>query len=143
MLIPYNPLRGLNKWFDDDDFFLPEIWGKQNLSLNPKVNIYEEKGNVIAEFEMPGLKSEEIEVEVEKDQIKVKAEKKENRELKDKGYYRKEINSALWQRIIPLPKEVNEKSATAEYENGVLRVKAPLIKREDKQEKQKVKVIGK
>lgn len=110
MLIPYNPF----KWLAD--------------AVNPKANIYEEKGKLIAEFEMPGLRAEDIDVEVEENQIKVKAQRKENKEIKDKGYYRQEITSSSWQRIIPLPKKVDEKTAKASYENGVLKITSRLAK---------------
>jgi len=125
------PIIPFREWFDED-WFLTE-------SHSPKINVYEDKGNIVAEAEIPGVKSEDIDVEVEKDRVKIEAKREEKKEEKEKGYFRQEISKGYYKRVIPLPEEVSEKDVKADYKNGVLKVVMKKLRPEEKK-KTKVKV---
>ncbi len=132
-LIPWDPFKGIDRWFDElepEGFFssLPAI-------KTPKMDVYEDKGNVVVEAEIPGVKPEDIDVEITDNALKVEAESEEKKEKKEKGYYRKEISSGYYKRIIPLPVEVKGEKAKASYEDGVLKIVIP--KKEEKPKEKK------
>ena len=145
-LIPFRPFRDLDKWFDEE---WPEIWEwpekwlpslpKGTLMRTPRVDVYESDGKVVAEFELPGVNPEDIDVEVKNDMIKVEAKAEEKKEEKKKGYFRKELSRGYYRRIVPLPVNVQESKAEASYAKGVLKVSVPKVKPAKKEEK-KVKV---
>ncbi len=145
-LIPYHPFRDLDKWFEDDG---SEIWGRPEkwmprtpkgpLMRTPRVDVYEDNGNVVAEFELPGIEPKNIDVEVKNDMLKVEAKGEQKTEEKKKGYYRKEMSRGYFRRVIPLPVDVQESKAVADYEKGVLKVTVPKLTPKKKPEK-KVKV---
>jgi HSP20 family protein len=151
-LIPWRPIFDIDKFFEED---WPELFNwsrgwlesvpKSPLMRTPRVDIYEANGNVVAEFEMPGVKPENIDVEVKNDMLKVEAKAEEEKEEKKKGYYKKEMSRGYYRRIVPLPVEVQEKKAEASYKDGVLKVVIPKLepKKEGKEKKVKVKVKSK
>jgi HSP20 family protein len=105
----------------------------------PKVNVYEEASNVVAEVELPGVDPKNIDVEVKQNLLTVEAKQEAKTEEKKKGYYRKEISQGYLKRVVPLPVEVKEDKAEASYQKGVLKVVMPKAKPSKKPEK-KVKV---
>jgi len=145
-LIPWRPFRDLEKWFEEE---WPEIWEwperwlpsvpKGALMRTPRVDVYETDGNVVAEFELPGVDPKNIDVEVKDDMIKVEAKAEEEKEEKKKGYYRKELSRGYYKRVVPLPVNVQENKAEASYKQGVLKVVIPKVEPTKKAEK-KVKV---
>lgn len=142
-LIPYNPFRDIEKFFDEwatkfDELAFPGI----SLIEEPKMDIYEKEGKLVAEIAMPGVDPKSIEVSVEDNVLRVEAKKEEKVEEKKKNYYRKEIKAGYLKRMVVLPVEVEDKKAQATYQNGVLKIEIP--KKEEKKEKAKkvpVKVI--
>lgn len=145
-IIPYRHFEDLDKWFAEE---WPELWGRAGRWLprvspglamrTPRVNVYEEGNNVVAEIELPGVDPKNIDVEVKNDMLKVEAKAEEEKEEKKKGYYRKEISRGYYKRVIPLPVDVKEAEADASYEKGVLKVTVSKVAPEKKAEK-KVKV---
>lgn len=146
-LIPYHPFRELERFFEEEWPDLREWfqdWPRWRERLvpqlrAPRVDIYEQKGNVVAEVELPGVDPENIDVEIKDNVLKVEAKTEEKKEEKGKDYYRKEISSGYYKRAVALPVDVLEDKAEASYEDGILRVVMPK-KEPAKGEKKGVKV---
>lgn len=140
-LIPYRPFWDLDRFFEEE--WWPEFheWSRWKLPLirTPRVDVYEDKGNVVAEVELPGVDPKNIEVEVRDNVLRVEAKTEEKKEEKGKGYYRKEISSGYYKRALPLPVEVVGEKAEASYEEGILKVVVPK-KESTKREEKKVKI---
>lgn len=144
-LIPYKPFGDLEKWFEDDWTDFPERWFARTPEFKaPKMDIYEDKGNVVANVEIPGVDPKDIDVEIKNNVLKIEARTEEKKEDKGagKGYYRKEISKGYYKRAVSLPVEVQEKKAEADFKEGILKIvipKAEKGKGKDKPEKIKVK----
>ena len=148
-LIPWRPFWDLEKWFEEE---WPEEWfGGAGLLKKlregvpmirtPRMDIYEDNGNVVAEVELPGVDPKNIEVEIKDNALKIEAKTKEKKEEKGKGYYRKEISAGLFKRIVSLPSEVLGEKANAEYGDGILKVVIPKAKpKKEKKKPIKIKV---
>lgn len=128
-LIPWKPLKDLESFFEDWD------WPERMLNISqeiksPRMDIYEDKGNLIAEAELPGVDPKNIDIEIKNNILKIEAKAEEKSEKKEKGYYKKEITSGYYKRMVALPAEVIDKKASASYDKGVLKVVIPLAKPE-------------
>lgn len=138
-IIPWRPFEDLDRWFDGDWFERPR-WGMLPTLRAPKMDIYEEGDNVIAEVELPGVDPKNIEVEVKDNYLKVEAKGEEKKEEKKKGYYRKEMSKGYYKRVVPLPVEVVGEKADAKYKDGVLKIVIPKKKAVKKKEGKGVKI---
>ncbi len=122
-LIKWEPFSEFDRLFDAQSFpSLPKI------GWDLAVDIYEEKGNVIAKMSLPGIKPEEIDVSIEGDMLTVSGRREEEKEIKDKDYYSKEIRRGSFSRTSTLPKEVDASKAKAKFEDGILVISMPAIK---------------
>lgn len=137
-LIPWRPFRDLDRWFEEE----PELWGKFEsfpAIKTPKVDVYTTKKSVVAELELPGVDPEKINAEVEDNVLKIESSIEQEKEEKEKDYYRKEISSSSYRRIIPLPVEVKGDKAKASYKDGILKITIPR-KKEEKKKAKKIKI---
>lgn len=140
-IIPWRPFWDIERWFEEE---WPERWfefPRIPMIRTPKMDIYEDNGNVIAEVELPGVDPKDIDVEVKDNVLRVEAKTEEKKESKEKGYYRKEMGARYFKRAVSLPAEVIGEKAEAEYKEGVLKITIPKVKITKKEEKKiKIKV---
>lgn len=116
-----------------DDFFddfapMPKVKG-----FDMKCDIYEKKGNVHIELEVPGFNKDEIKLDVEDGILTVLAEKNEEKEDEEKNYYRKERVYGSYRRQFNVG-NIDEKEINAKFNNGVLEISFP---KEEKKETKK------
>jgi HSP20 family protein len=122
-LIPWKPFSDLDKFFGDDDWLMP-VFPRMEL-IKPAMDVKETDKEVIAEVEIPGFDPEKVDVSVEDGVLRVKGSMDEKKEEKEKGYWRKEIRSGSFERMVRLPVAVKEDSVEATYEKGVLKIVMP------------------
>lgn len=134
-------------WEEEDDHFLERpkrsnLFEIQPFFKSPKIDIYEDKGKVVAQVELPGASPENIKVEVENNtlRVEVKTEEKKEEKGKGKGYYRKEISSGFASRAVSLPVAVKGEKAEAVYENGILSVTVPKVEPQKEEKKKGIKI---
>lgn len=104
-----------------DDFFAPESGMNQ-----PAVDLYENEHNYYARFELPGVKKEEIDLELEnavltlKSRVSEKAEKDEKAEAEQTAHYK-------FERSISVPDGVDLDKVSAAMADGILTVTMPKL----------------
>ena len=143
-IIPWRPFGDIERWFEEwpEEWFERPRWGRMlSMIRTPRMDIYETDGEVVAEVELPGVDPKNIEVEVKDNVLKVEVKAEEKKEVKEKGYYRKEMGARYFKRQVSLPTDVIGEKAEAEYTDGVLKVTVPKTKpKEVKEKKIKIKV---
>ena len=106
----------------------------------PACDVYERGENVVVKCQIPGVKSEEVDIEVRENSVVLKGERKEEKEVKKENYYRRESAYGSFYRTIPLPVPVKTEKAVAEFEDGVLKITLPKAVPAKKVKVVKVKV---
>jgi HSP20 family protein len=94
-------------------------------TYDPKVNLAETDGNFELSVDLPGIKPDEIKVELRNGNLVISGERKEENEEKGKTYHRVERSYGSFCRTIPLPAKVEEGKIDAKFANGVLNVTLP------------------
>lgn len=91
------------------------------------LDIHESKdtNTVTLTFELPGLKKEDVHIEVQNSRLTVSGERTENRELSQDGWVRKERRSGKFARTVILPQGVTPDNIKAGLNDGVLTVTFP------------------
>ena len=132
-IIPWRPLRELEalELRFDDIFgrpFLPSIWRRTPMEERgwaPAIEVFDKEDKFVVKAEVPGIKSEDIDVSVVGDTLTIKGEKKAETEVKEEDYYCCERSYGSFSRSIALPSLVDANKIDADYENGVLEVSLP------------------
>ncbi|CDO76667.1 hypothetical protein BN946_scf184752.g5 [Trametes cinnabarina] len=96
-------------------------------AFRPSVDIHEdkEKNLVTATFELPGLKKEDVNIDVHNNVLTVSGEQKHSEERKEDGYVVRERRYGRFSRSIPVPQGIKPEEIKANLENGVLTVTFP------------------
>ena len=93
----------------------------------PLVDIYEKEDKFFIEAQLPGVKKEDVKIELDKNNLFISAERNNKREMKKENYYRKEIVSGKFSRSFILPESVNKDSLEAKFEDGILKIELPKL----------------
>jgi HSP20 family protein len=93
----------------------------------PAVNIAESENGFDIELAVPGLKKDEIKINLDKNLLTVSAEAKKEEVAEGKKYNKKEFNFSSFSRTFTLPETVDYKKIEAEYIDGILKLTVAKI----------------
>lgn len=91
----------------------------------PAVDITESEHEILLEAELPGMKKEEIDVQLNGDTLTLRGERKIERSEKDEQYHRVERQYGAWQRSFQIEIPIDVENVSADYKDGVLVVRLP------------------
>jgi len=100
----------------------------------PALEIVEEKDDIVIKAELPGMKKEDVEVQLADNLLTIKGEKKQEEEKKEKGYYYCERSFGSFERSIEIPREVQTEKGRANFKDGVLEIRLPKTEAAKKKE---------
>lgn len=121
----YNPFED---FFNDfgKGFFVRPLAFPAETELKMKIDVKEDAKSYTVQADIPGVKKEDIQVDIDGDTVSVRAEaKREKEEKKDEKVVYSERSYGMVSRSFSLPTEVDEKAAQAEYKDGVLTLVLP------------------
>jgi HSP20 family protein len=104
----------------------------------PAVDVFVRNGALVIKADVPGMTAKDIEVNVTEDGITLSGERTEEKEVKEKDYYRSERSYGHFMRQVSLPAGTDREKAQATFKDGILEISFPL-KEEAKQKKIEVK----
>ncbi|WP_457593232.1 Hsp20/alpha crystallin family protein [Hydrogenimonas sp.] len=104
----------------------------------PTVNTREDEDAYIVEVDLPGVKKEDIKVNIdpEKGTLTISGERKFKEEVKKEDYYKIESSYGKFMRTFSLPENVDAENIDAKTEDGVLHITLPKVKKEEKEVKE-------
>lgn len=135
-MIKYDPFRELRSLQDEVNRLFGSTMSRGGSDegtfgggWSPRVDIYENKDNLVIEAELPGMNPENVDISIENNVLTIQG--KREFEKKDEGdnFHRVERHYGSFTRSFTLPPTVNSEDASADFENGVL--KLSLAKREE------------
>lgn len=100
----------------------------------PPVDVYEDEHKIVLKLEVPGLKQEDLDIQLEDNTLTVRGERKFEKEEKEENFHRIERSYGSFFRSFSVPATVNQEGVRASYDAGVLRVE--LEKRAEAKPKQ-------
>lgn len=101
--------------------FYPRMW-------SPEVEVFERDNKFFVRVDLPGLKREDLKIQVSHDELTIEGERKlEKEEKEEEGFYRTERTYGRFYRRIAVPEHVKAEGALATFKNGVLEIEMPAI----------------
>jgi HSP20 family protein len=128
-----SPFMDLAKRFfgDDDVNYVTTLFeGRGNCGL---INVYEKENEYTIELSAPGLKKDDIKIELDENVLKISSTVEDKKEDNFDGYYRKEFRKSSFERSFQLPKDVAKNQISASMVDGILTLTAPKFKEEKKE----------
>ena len=89
------------------------------------VDVYEKDDALVVKAAVPGVKPEELDINITGDVLNIKGAVKEDQEVKDENYHRREFRYGAFCRSLRLPVEVDVDKAEALFKDGVLMLTLP------------------
>ena len=98
---------------------------ERELKLIMPVEMYETPEELVVRVELPGVKKEDIDISVRDNYLIIKAEKREEVEENREHVHIAERVYGKFERVIPLPADIDTENVKAKYENGILEIRFP------------------
>ena len=95
-------------------------------SWAPQIDVFERDNRLVTKVDLPGLKKEDVKVEVTDGYLSISGERKSETEEKKNDVYRCERSYGSFYRAVPLPEGAKLEDVRATFADGVLEVSVPL-----------------
>ena len=126
---PWKDFRSLqdeiNELFNMDRKRSLDNTGLFERSFSPAIDIVEKENEYAVSCELPGLEQKDIDISIASNVLTIKGAKKDEKEVKEGKYFRKESWSGSFHRTLPLPSVVDAEKITAQLKDGVLNMILP------------------
>jgi HSP20 family protein len=138
------PFEAMERWFEEafrrpfsliGPSWLPKLRETEMEEVMPSVDIFEEGDNVVVKAELPGIRKEDIDVNMNDNTVSISGEKKKEEKVKRNNYYREERSYGTFTRSFRLPTEVQTDKAKASFKEGILEIRIPKTKEAIQKEK--------
>lgn len=107
-----------------DDAFTRPLSLTGNWSA-PAIDMYQTDNEVVVKAALPGIKADEVQINITGDVLTLKGETKHEEESKNKAYHIHEQRWGAFERSVSLPSMVVADKSKAEFENGILTITLP------------------
>jgi HSP20 family protein len=121
-LSPFATLRGFTE--EMDRMFRGKSQAVETWA--PTVDIQRCNGDLVVTAELPGLRKEDVKVEVTENALIIEGERKLEHKEDHEGYHRYERSYGNFYRAIPLPEGAKTDQTKAELNDGILRISVPV-----------------
>jgi HSP20 family protein len=143
----YNPRRNFTDFrrgFDMLNTMLDEFNTQNDESFKadftPAINTREGEYAYHVEVDLPGMKKEDINIQIEDNTLVISGERKVKEELKEENYYKIESRFGSFSRSFSLPEDADIENIHAESKDGVLEVVVPKLQTQNVEKIKKVEI---
>lgn len=127
-LIRWDPFAELTELRSRFDRMLEDLGDGHAREWTPAVDLIRENGHLVVRADVPGIKPEDISIEVEHGVLSLSGKHEETEEKTDERFVRRERRYGAFSRRMPLPEGIDPKKIKAVTRDGVLEVTIPLPK---------------
>jgi HSP20 family protein len=153
VLTPFGFMRrfttDMERLFNEfEGFRFPSLYGREffpftrefeQMGWVPEIEVLRKNGDFIVRADLPGMKKENVKVEITENVLTLSGERKEEMEEKREGFYRSERSYGTFYRQIPLPEGAKTDTAKAEFKDGVLEIVVQAPKEEPQARRLEIK----
>lgn len=91
--------------------------------VGPSMDVFAKGNDLMLRLELPGIDTKDLDISLVEHTLVISGETKEEKEVKEEDYYRRERSYGRFERTLPVPEKITEQDIEASYEDGVLEVK--------------------
>jgi HSP20 family protein len=131
------PSRNLQWQKELERFF--DVFSDNETHFAPACEIHDEEKMYSISLDIPGLRQEDIDIEVKDNHLHISGERKYEKKTDKNNVLRSERRYGKFSRVFSLPQNVNPEGIEASFENGVLQIMLP---KEEKSQTRKIQISG-
>jgi HSP20 family protein len=123
------PFELLRRFSQEMDRSLSDASGTDQPAMarwTPSIEVSEREGQYIVRVDLPGVKPDDVRLEITDDAVILEGERKDTRERDQGGVHVTERRYGRFYRVIPLPEGAKTDAAAARFDNGVLEIDIPV-----------------
>ncbi len=98
----------------------------ESVGWSPRIDVFERDNRLVTRVDLPGMKREDVSVEVTDGRLALSGERTREKEEKKDNFYRSEREYGSFYRTVPLPEGIKLADVKATFSDGVLEVSVPL-----------------
>jgi len=132
-LTRWDPFAELGELRSRFDRMFDEWLDGRERAWTPAIDVVRDDGHLVVRADLPGIKPEEVKIEVDDDILTISGEHEERTDEKDDNYVRRERRYGSFARSMALPGGIDAKKITASTRDGVVEVTVPLPKEATKE----------
>jgi HSP20 family protein len=121
--------NGLRQWnlLDDFDTEVSRLFEQEPAggTFSPAVDLHETEDAYVVKADMPGLKKDDIDLEIAENVVTIKGRREDTKEEKKKNFHRVERFHGSFQRSFMIPGGFDHDGVAADFKDGVLTVTLP------------------
>lgn len=116
-----------------------DVFSDNETQFAPACEIHDEEKMYTISLDIPGLRQEDIDIEVKDNHLHITGERKYEKKTDKNNVLRSEKRYGKFSRVFSLPQNVNSDAIEASFENGVLEIALP---KEEKSQTKKIQISG-
>lgn len=124
----WDPLGEMTELRSRFDRLFEELNRGGEQAWRPAIDVVRKNDDLLLRADVPGIKPDEVKIEIEDDVLTVSGQHEDTKEEKDGNYVRRERRSGSFSRSLALPQGVDAKKIKATTHDGVVEVTIPLPK---------------
>ncbi|SMF07019.1 Hsp20/alpha crystallin family protein [Pseudobacteriovorax antillogorgiicola] len=101
------------------------IEGGHQAALRPAVDIGETEDAFLIKASLPGIKSDQIDIKLDKDKLILETKLEDSKEESSENWFRKEIHAGQYRRVFTLPDTIKRDAIDAKLDEGLLTIVLP------------------
>lgn len=136
-----SPFNDLERFRDYMEKVFDRVDGRRvsdfHSGVFPSINLTEDKDSYYVRAELPGMQSDELDIQITGKSLTISGERKIPEENNEARYHRRERDAGRFSRGLTLPGEINSDKVKASVKNGILTI---LIPKAEKAKPKQIKV---
>lgn len=126
-VVRFDPFRDLTSFRDDINRLFARTLGEggEVRSWTPAVDVFEREDSVLLKAELPGLRVDDVDVEIDENVLTIRGERTFADTVEDGRYHRVERSYGTFSRSLTLPQGIDADAVSARFVDGVLEVTVP------------------
>jgi HSP20 family protein len=129
-LLSLDPAQGLMRLQEELDRFFgkpPYELGLVGPNVFPPINVFTDKDGLVVQAEVPGVKAEQIQLQIEPGRLAISGERTLGETDQKVSFHRRERRYGKFSRTIQLPTDIDTERVKAELRNGLLTIRVPKL----------------
>ena len=124
-VVRWDPFREMMNVQDEINRAFGSFIGERKTSWLPSIDVYDDKEEVVLKADLPGVKPDDVDVEIDENVLTVRGQRAADHETNPERFYRIERPTGAFERSIALPQGVRSENVEAAFADGILTVRVP------------------